>query len=230
MISTAQNIYNQLKQSLQISFLNEVRGLCFVFILLAAFANPGGNKLQAQETTSAVPNITDTIPKKIHSPKKATIYALVLPGMGQLYNHKYWKVPIVYAGFATCIYFIVNNNSLYHEFNDAYDYVTVTKKVIYPPTPVNYFPYTDPPNDQAKIYTESQLKEGRDYYRRNLEVSYIFTGVWYILTVVDATVDAHFFDYDITDDLTLNVQPWVPVMDMNIAHGISGGINLNLRF
>jgi hypothetical protein len=230
-ISTEQNIHNQLKQSLQISFLNKVRGLCFVFVLLTLFADLNGNVVTAQDSTLTTPiRLTDTVPEKVHSPRKATIFALVLPGAGQVYNHKYWKVPIVYAGFAACIYFIVTNNKYYQEINTAYNYVSVTKKVIYPPTPLNYFPYPDPPNDWAINYDESQLKDGRDYYRRNLEISYIATGIWYLLTVVDATVDAHFFDYDISNDLTLNVKPWIPALGSNIAYGTSGGINLTLRF
>jgi hypothetical protein len=229
-ISTQQNIYNQLKQSLKISFSNKVRGLCFVFMLFSAFPIVKGNTEPAKDTTVAVSKVADTITVVPHSPKRATIYALVLPGLGQVYNKKYWKVPIVYAGFATCIYFIVTNSKYYHEISDAYNYLTVTRKVIHPPTPVNFFPFPDPPNDWAKNYTESQLKEGRDYYRRNLEISYIATGAWYILTVVDATVDAHFFDYDISNDLTLNIKPWIPTLGTNLAYGISGGINLTLRF
>jgi len=212
--------------------LKKVRGICYVFMLLFVFADFGGNKANAQDTTSAVPKPVEVVPKVAHSPHKATIYAMVLPGLGQAYNHKYWKVPIVYVGFGACIYFIHTNTTLYNELKDAYEYASVTSKIIYPPTPVNIFhPVPDPPNDWAKkSYTEAQLKEGRDYYRRNLEISYIATGVWYILTVVDAVVDAHFFDYDINNDLTLQIKPWMPAPGMNTAQGVSGGLSLSIRF
>ena len=230
MIITTGNIYKQQEQSLPISLQKKVRGLCFVFILLTVFVNVAMNKATAQETKAIV---TDTVPAEaptVHSPRKATILAVALPGAGQIYNRKYWKVPIVYAGFATMIYFIQMNNRYYRDFKEAYYYASVTMKTVYPPNPPNLFPYPAPPNDYARKYDESQLKQGREYYRHNLELSYILTGVWYILTIVDATVDAHFFDYNINDDLTLRIDPWIPALGMKTPNGFSGGVNLNLRF
>ena len=231
MTSTKRNIYNQLQQSLSISLAQKVRWLCFVFMLLSVFANFAGNKSNAQDTIPLETKPVTAKPIEPHSPRKATFLALV-PGMGQVYNRKYWKVPIVYVGFGTMIYFITTNTKYYRDLSAAYNYVAVTMKTIYPPTPVNLFPYPAPPNDWAtKGYTEDQLKQGRDYYRRNLEISYILTGVWYILTIVDATVDAHFFDYDINNDLSLRVDPWIPVLSMKTGNsGFSGGVNLSLRF
>lgn len=231
MISRTIYIYNSQKQSLPIYFTHKVRGLCFVFMLLAAFVNFNQNTVYAQDTNAITAKTVPTELKKTHSPRKAMIYSLVLPGLGQAYNHKYWKMPIVYAGFGTMIYFIHTNTKYYRELKDAYEYVSVTLKTVYPPNPLNNFPYPQPPNDWAnKGYTEEQLMQGRDYYRRNLEVSYIFTGVLYILTVVDAVVDAHFFDYDINNDLTLKVNPWIPAPVTHTTYGISGGLNLTLRF
>ena len=219
------NIINKKEQSLSISSFRKVRGLCFVFRLLASFSNFNGNKAMAQDTSA--------VPKTVviqHSPRKATILAMVLPGAGQIYNRKYWKVPIVYAGFATCVYFIRTNSKYYHDLKDAYEYVTITLPSV-PPTPSNNFYVPPPPNEYAnKGYTADQIKPYRDTYRRYLEISYIATGVWYILTVVDATVDAHFFDYDISNDLTLNVMPWIPSLGTNTANRVSGGINFTLRF
>lgn len=231
MISTP--IYNLKPQelSLPIPLSQKVRGLCFVFMLMAVLAGFSVNKALAQDTNVIV---RDTVPaevKILHSPRKAMIFAMVLPGLGQAYNHKYWKLPIVYAGFGTMIYFINYNTKFYRKVKDAFEYVSVTQKTIYPPTPVNIFPIPAPPNDWAVKYTEDQLKQGLNDSRHNLEVSYILTGVWYILTIVDAVVDAHFFDYNINDDLTLNIQPWVPALGTNTAsNGISGGVNLTLRF
>jgi len=224
-------IANYQEQSRQIPSSHKVRGLCFVFVFLGIFTLVSRNTVSAQDTVSSALKPVPAIPLKTHSPRKATILAMVLPGSGQVYNHKYWKVPIVYAGFGAMIYVVNKNTRYYRELKDAYDYVSVTMKTIYPPSPVNIFPYPAPPNDWAKKgYTEDQLKQGVEVYRRNLELSYIFTGVWYILTVVDAVVDAHFYSYDINDDLTLQVKPWIPSTATNTAPGFSGGINLSLRF
>lgn len=232
MISTARYTYIPQEQGRPFPLFQKVRWLYFVFILLAVSANLSVNKVQAQDTNVIV-TVTDTVPvatKVRHSPRKAMIYSMVLPGLGQAYNHKYWKIPIVYAGFGTMVYFIVTNSKAYHDWRDAYQYVSVTQQISFPPIPVNFFPIPGPPNDLAVKYAEDQLKTGRDYYRRNLEISYILTGVCYILTIVDAVVDANFFDYNINDDLTLKIQPWVPAMGITSTNKISGGINLTLRF
>lgn len=204
--------------------------VCFSIILRPA--------LFAQETENPVAK-NDTVRKRVHSPKKASIYALVLPGLGQAYNQKYWKIPIVYAGFGTMAYFISFNTKNYRQFRDAYAYATSTTKTpttseiagVYSANPSHFMPLPQadsPPNDLTSRYSSDQLLVGREYYRRNLEVSYIVTGVWYILTVVDATVDAHFFNYNISDDLTMNLNPWIA--PPSPFHKQGGGLMLTLRF
>ncbi|MCD4772573.1 MAG: hypothetical protein K8R41_04205 [Bacteroidales bacterium] len=139
----------------------------------------------------------DTLLLKKHSPKKATLYSAVLPGMGQAYNKKYWKIPVIYAGFGVLSYFIISNRSEYLKFREAYDYVIAGDSTIQ----IN--------NDYADKYSSDQLLSARDFYRRNMEFSIILSGFWYILNIVDASVDAHLFDYDISDNLSLHIEPLV---------------------
>ena len=156
--------------------------ICFLLLL----PRP---ELKAQNTTEV-----DTAFKKPHSPNKAAIFSAVLPGLGQAYNKKYWKIPIVYAGFGLIAYFIISNTGEYKKYDEAYDYVIAGDSG-----------YID--NDYVGQYDEQQLLDGKKYHRRNMELSYILGGLWYILNIVDASVDAHLFDYDVSEDLSIRVDP-----------------------
>jgi len=144
-------------------------------------------------------------PVAVHSPRKATIYSAVLPGLGQIYNRKYWKVPIVYGGFVTLGYFINFNNELYVKYKQAYSDIIDTDPNTNSFTKLNINPALYGP---AKItqFTET-LRRAKDGSRRNRDLVVIGTAVFYALNIIDASVDAHFFNFDISDDLTIN---WVP--------------------
>jgi len=151
----------------------------------------------------------DTIQKKktetIHSPRKATIYSAVLPGLGQIYNRKYWKVPLVYGGFAALGYFINFNNAEYVKFRQAYSDIIDDDPNTISYTRLNVNPgFLEP--DKIGQFTES-LRGAKDYWRRNRDLVVIGTAVFYAVNIIDASVDAHFFNFDISDDLTIN---WVP--------------------
>lgn len=128
------------------------------------------------------------------NPRKATLLSMALPGLGQAYNGKYWKIPIIYAGMGTTGYLALYNRSEYRKFKAAYQY-----KVFNLPG--------DPPNEYASLYTTDQLRVQRDFYRRNMEFNYILTGLVYVLNILDATVDAHLSAFDISDDLSLQLAP-----------------------
>lgn len=164
----------------------------FIFIFFIAL-----NENFAQDIQT--PKVTE---KKPHSAHKASIYSFILPGLGQAYNKKYWKIPILYAGFGFLTYMIITNRKEYKAYQLAYDYKKDEAK--YNPPPNFYYP----PNDYAAQYGLEALKQGRNYYRRNMELSYILTGVWYLLNVIDASVDAHLFDFNISPDLSLKVEPY----------------------
>lgn len=157
-----------------------------------------------------------------HEPKKATLYSAVLPGLGQAYNKKYWKIPVVYAGIGTIAYFIDMNSDGYRNYRLAYDYKSGINTDV-----------SDEVISIANRYSNENLITIRDYYRRNVELSWIIMALWYGLNIIDATVDAHFFEYDISDDLSLKVEPILQPNCETMAYGYgkcSTGISLKLKF
>ncbi|MFA9221316.1 MAG: DUF5683 domain-containing protein [Sediminibacterium sp.] len=131
-----------------------------------------------------------------HSPLKATIYSAVLPGSGQIYNHKYWKAPIVYAGLGACVYFISDNTQNYRFWKGAY--------IAFNDTDLS----TNPSGD-AEGLSSNQLDANQLYYKKLLDISYMsFLGV-YALQIIDANVDAHLFSFDVSPNLSLNYTPVV---------------------
>ncbi len=126
-----------------------------------------------------------------HSPRKATIYSTVLPGLGQAYNKKYWKIPIVYAGLGALGYSFVFNNDKYKTFRSAY----IARLDGDPLTGDNY----------ENIYTAENLKVLRDYYRRNRDLSVVGFAAVYVLNIIDAHVDAHLFYFDLSDDISFKL-------------------------
>lgn len=124
---------------------------------------------------------------KKHSPQKASVYSAILPGAGQVYNKKYWKVPIVYSALGSAAYFTYDNGNKYKQYRDA------------------LLLRQDGETDEYNgVYTDSQLITIMEYYERNKEISIIMTAAVYILNIVDASVDAHLFDFDVSEDLSLN--------------------------
>lgn len=161
----------------------------------------------------------------VSSVKKATTLAMICPGAGQIFNKSYWKVPFVIGGFATMIYVIDWNNRGYTRFKTAY-----SKVVEYEADPDSY---PDGYFDEFEgRYAASYLKSIRDDYRRNRDLAIILTAGLYVLQIVDAHVDAHLQDYDISDDLTLNIAPAIdyaysPTIRSNCT---TFGFKLNLSF
>ncbi len=139
-----------------------------------------------------------------HSPTLASLLSTAIPGPGQVYNKKYWKVPIIYGLGGYLAYAAVKNNTEYNRFKKDYLYYIDGDS-----TTVDEF------NGQI---SGDQLKYYKDAYRRQRDLNIIGVAAIYILNIVDASVDAHFFDYDISDDLSLN---FMPKTDRNMALGLS---------
>ncbi len=196
-------------------------GLVIPLMVVVMLLNAGIQEIRAQETrnTNPVSEADPTVPE-LHSPHKATIYSLALPGLGQAYNRKYWKIPVIYAGFGYLGYTIKLNADEMKKFTEAYQYITSGNTE---PTDNEYVIRYPNPND---------LLRGRDFYRRKVELHIIYSAALYILNVLDATVDAHFFDYDISDNLSMRVDPVflpdrIPGADRSAP---ATGIRLSLNF
>lgn len=114
-----------------------------------------------------------------------------LPGMGQVYNGKYWKVPIIYAGFGTLIYFVDMNNTEYRFWREAW-----LARV------------DGNPNTTANLpHSTAVLERAMNYYRRNLEVTYLLSAALYLLNILDASVDAHLLNFDVGEELSMGMKP-----------------------
>ena len=194
------------------------------------------NKKKLLEMTSApvlkeseVP--ADSLKKEIDqkiwvpNPTKATWLALVIPGGGQIYNRKYWKLPRFYGGFAGCAYALTWNSKMYKDYSTAYKDAmngNMQSSSITDLLPPGY-----------KI-SETQLKEllrkRKDTYRRYRDLSiFAFIGV-YLLSVIDAYVDAELSNFDITPDLSMKVEPAVIDNRINNSSNRSVGLQCSFRF
>ncbi|MCQ2194778.1 MAG: DUF5683 domain-containing protein [Paludibacteraceae bacterium] len=137
-------------------------------------------------------------------PAKATWYALVCPGLGQIYNRSYWKVPVLYGGIATLSYLIVWNGRMYNDYKNAYHDIMDTD-----PTTNSYMSLVPNRADYGDEWMKSALKKRRDMYRRYRDLSIFGMAALYVVSVVDAFVDAHLYDFSVSDDLSLRVEPYV---------------------
>lgn len=133
---------------------------------------------------------------QVHSPRKATMYSAILPGLGQVYNKKYWKVPIIYAGFGALTYSYLFSDKKYSTYMNEYTLRLANDSLHYDP--------------ELKVkYSTDNILELKNYYQRNRELSIIGFVVLYALNIIDATVDGHLYSFDISDDLSMNINPYI---------------------
>ncbi len=152
------------------------------------------------------------LPKELYNPlapAKAAFYSAVVPGLGQAYNKKYWKIPIIYAGMAAGVYFYKQQDDDYDRFRDAYKRRLAG--------------YTD---DEFQGISDDRLINAQKSAQKNKSLSIIVTVAFYLLNVVDANVDAHLRQYEVSDDLSLQ-----PNFDFNQFNAQPQyGMSLTYRF
>lgn len=147
------------------------------------------------------------------NPRKAILYSAVLPGLGQVYNKKYWKLPIVYSGFFGLVYAVTFYNSkatLYR--NDLFDLLNGE---------------TSAPNRSPLGFQEPQLRSLIDRSERERDFFMILSGFFYLLQMVDAHVDAHLKEFELNPKLKVRIEP---LMERSYYTGTSTGIAIKFRF
>lgn len=168
--------------------------------------------VHAQGKNDAILISKDTVKdKEINplAPAKAAFYSAILPGLGQAYNKKYWKIPLVYGAIGTSVYFYTTNNKKYHEFRD--EYKARLAGITYPK-----YAYLD----------ETRLISAQRFYQRNRDLSLLITAAFYILNIVDANVDAHLGQFNVNDNLSF--QPAMQPGDFNVKPSM--GLVFNYKF
>lgn len=173
---------------------------------------------------------TDSIiiakPEFSPSPTKALIYSAIFPGLGQAYNRKYWKLPIVYGGFFGVVYGISWNGRYAGDYSRAYKDLVLGTGTSW----TNLSPYTKEEldgNQSLKDREIARFKRQKDTFRRNRDLAIIVGVGLYALCMIDAYVDAQLYHFDISDDLSMNVTPvvWGPTSYTKTSVGIQCSIN-----
>lgn len=181
---------------------------CFLFCF-SMFAQ--NDKKEKTIDTLSVGKV-DIISEPINplSPAKAAFYSAVLPGLGQAYNKKYWKIPIVFGALGTGIYFYTSNNKEYKRYRDAYKRRLAG--------------FED--DEFMNRITLDGLQRAQKFYRKNKEVSLLVTVGIYALNIIDANVDAHLLQYNVNDNLTL--APHFKINEVDAKSDV--GLTLNFKF
>ncbi len=166
-----------------------------------------------------VPELHLSPKKDFYDPKVALRRSLILPGWGQVYNNRLWKVPIIYGGFAVFISFVIGNQQGYKDYDRAVKCIG--------------FPNSCVPNPYYQLgqtYGIDGIYSTREQYRRFRDLSLIICGLWYVLNLVDSYVDAHLRGFNVSDDLSLQVNPSLGLDPFSRKSMVVGGsISLNLR-
>ena len=200
------------------------------------------DSIRVFEELSAFPErlVVDSLPNHPEpqeftpNPTKAVIYAAVFPGLGQIYNRKYWKLPLVYASALGCVYAVTWNGTQYRGYQNAYrDFIDKD------PTTNSWMGYNyryyggtddDPETWSASAQTgfANRLKSGRDNFRRNLELSYIVSVGAHLIWMIDAYVDAQLFEFDVSEDLSFKIEP--VLFERTLATSQTLGLRCSITF
>lgn len=166
----------------------------------------------------------DNSPTFTPDPMKAVWYSALLPGAGQIYNRKYWKLPIIYGGYLGLTYAVSWNQRYYKTYSTAY------RDLVEDNPNKSYLEILRPGFDVEanRDWLERTLKQRKNTYRRNRDLSIICMAGLYLLSMVDAYVDASLYHFDITPDLSLRLEP--TLMEPNSFHSTALGLQCAIKF
>lgn len=168
-------------------------------------------------TDASVEKDKDFKPYNALAPAKAAFYSAILPGLGQAYNGKYWKIPLAYAGLGVGIYFVIDNDKQLDRYRSAY------KRRL---AGFNDDEFSNPnPGGPPRVSTDGLIR-AQKFYRRNKELALLVTAGIYALNIIDANVDAHLQQFNVSEDLSLR-----PAFNFDQFTGKAGyGLGLNFNF
>ncbi|MDO5571831.1 MAG: DUF5683 domain-containing protein [Bacteroidales bacterium] len=180
--------------------------------------------LIVEDYDKASEEITLDNPKFSPDPMKAIWYSALFPGGGQLYNRKYWKIPIIYGGYMGLTYAVTWNQRYYKGYATAY------RELVENSPNKSYLDYVRPGFDVEtnRDWLENALKRRKDSYRRYRDLSIICMAAVYLLTMVDAYVDASLYHFDISPDISMQVTP--ALIEKNSFHATSLGLQCSFNF
>jgi len=196
-----------------------LKPLYLLFLLVFQFAysqDVDTTAVKAEEVRIAVKDSIQP-PKKYDplAPSRAAFYSAVLPGLGQAYNKRYWKIPIIYAGIATGVYFYIQNDNDYDRFRDAY------KRRLAGFTDDEFYGSGTTP-----VISDERLIDAQRSAQRNKDVSILVAVGFYLINIVDANVDAHLRQYNISEDLSISPDLMINPVENRANYGLSLKWNL----
>ena len=195
-------------------------------------------KSRKRGKTTVIDISNDTVPVPVSlkpvrkgDPMKASMMSAVFPGGGQIFNRKYWKLPIVYAGFGVLLYTTSSNSKNYQMYYKGYmDFTDDIKETdsyldFVPGDRESYDPIYPGSNPASTALVEERMLRLVDYHKRYRDLSIILMGVWYMASILDANVDASLMEYDVSDNLELS---FFPSMINLPGRSSVAGLNLHL--
>lgn len=187
---------------------------CFVLLVICSIPAHGQTITDSSGKKIEVAAVTGIVDSAVlnHSPRKAAIRSAILPGLGQVYNKKYWKLPIVYGALGTAGGIFMYNLNWYKRFRYAY-------KVLYTKDSANFPNIYHQLQSAITLNDVNYLRVNRDEFRRNVDYSVLAFIVLWGLNVVDASVDAHLRSFDVSPDLSFEFK--AGYSDLANTNGIS---------